>query len=59
MYDDRHTMKAPADLGKDDRWGMILERQIFLLVSLVASEVVGQMTSAVTTVDPIFWKRTP
>ena len=47
-------MEAPADLGPEDRWGMILERRVFFLVSLAAAEVVGDMASAVTTADPIF-----
>ena len=62
MYDNRDTMEATADLGPEDLWGMILrgyvcrtsERRVFVLVLLAAEDVVGEMASAVTTVDTIF-----
>ena len=62
MYDDRETMLAPEDLGPEDQWGMILKgyvcrtskRQVSILVSLAAEEVVGELASAVTTAGLIF-----
>ena len=61
MYNDRDTMEAPADFGPEYRWGMILrgylcqtlERRVFVLVLLVAEEVVWEMNLAVTTANLI------